>query len=49
MQKKEAKDSIVDRVVTMFAGFSIKSYIFSEISSSMEKLICEYISFGGVW
>ena len=29
----------MDRVVTMFAGFSIKCYVFSEISSSMEKLI----------
>ena len=37
--KKEAKDSVVDRVITMFAGFSIKCYVFSEISSSMEKLI----------
>ena len=46
--KKEAKDSVVDRVITMFAGFSIKSYVFFESSSSMEKLICEYISFGGV-
>ena len=34
--------------MTMFAGFSIKSYIVSEISSPMEKLICECISFGGV-
>ena len=38
----------MDRVITKFAGFSLKSYIDSEISSQMEKLICEYISFGGV-
>ena len=46
--KKIAKDSIVYRVTTRFAEFSMKSYTYSEIASKMEKLICEYIFFGGV-
>ena len=41
-------DSIVDRFLTILTEFSIKSYIDTEISSSMENQVCEYISFGGV-
>ena len=44
----DISDSIVDCFLTIFPEFSIKTYINSEISSSMENQVCEYLSFGGV-
>ena len=38
----------MDRILIVTTEFSIKSYILSEISSSMENHLREYISFGGV-
>ena len=45
----DISDSIVDCFLTIFPEFSIKTYINSEISSSMENQVCEYLSFGGVF
>ena len=41
-------DSIVDFILTVFFEITIKSYVDCEISSQMENLLCECISFGGV-
>ena len=46
--KKLVTDSIVDCVLTRFVEFSIKNYMYSEISSSMENQLREHSSFGGV-
>ena len=42
------KDSIVDLILIGFTEFTIKSYIYSEFFSAMEKQVCECNSFGGV-
>ena len=41
-------DSIVDCFLTRFTEFSIKNYIYPEISSKMENQLREYVSFVGV-
>ena len=41
-------DSIVDRFLTILFKFTIKIYIYSEISRAMENHVCERTYFGGV-